>query len=57
MMKSKFRVEPYFCESIILDQSMNDFYKRGYYPKEIKLQPYQDKVEGFIIYELIGGNQ
>ena len=57
MMGEKFRVEPYFCESTLLEQSMNEYYSHGYYPKEIKLQPYQDKVEGFIIYELIGGNQ
>lgn len=52
-MDKKFKVERYFCERQKLEESLNEFYKAGYYPKEIKIEPYQNKVEGIIIYELI----
>lgn len=52
-MDKKFKVEHYFCEKQKLEESLNEFYKAGYYPKEIKVEPYQNKVEGIIIYELI----
>ena len=52
VLKDKFVVESYFCKSEKLQESMNERFKDGYYPKEIKVSPYQDKVEGFIIYEL-----
>lgn len=52
VLKDKFIVERYFCMSDKLQESMNAHFNNGYYPKEIKLVPYQDMVEGFIIYEL-----
>ena len=52
-MENKFIVESYFCNSETLTKKMNERYAGGYYPKEIKVSPYQGKVEGFIIYELI----
>ena len=55
-MENKFIVESYFCNSETLTKKMNERYADGYYPKEIKVIPYQDKVEGFIIYELIEVN-
>lgn len=51
-MKDKFIVESYFCNSEKLQESMNERFKDGYYPKEIKVNPYQNMVEGFIIFEL-----
>ncbi|MFD1736274.1 hypothetical protein ACFSCX_06805 [Bacillus salitolerans] len=51
-MKEKFIVKSYWCKADKLQESMNEHYKNGYYPKEIKMNPYQDEVEGFIIYEL-----
>ncbi|WP_374724112.1 hypothetical protein [Calidifontibacillus erzurumensis] len=51
-MKEKFIVDRYFCNTSELQKSMNKRFEEGYYPKEIKLDPYQDKVEGFVIYEL-----
>jgi hypothetical protein len=52
VLKDKFIVERYFCKSDKLQESMNKHFNDGYYPKEIKVSPYQDEVEGFIIYEL-----
>ncbi|WP_226035684.1 hypothetical protein [Aquibacillus saliphilus] len=49
---NKFIVENYFCNPEKLEEKMNEHFKNQYYPKEIKLNPYQDKIEGFIIYEL-----
>ncbi len=51
-MKDRFIVDSYFCKADKLQESMNKRFEEGYYPKEIKLNPYQDQVEGFIIYEL-----
>lgn len=51
-MMDRFIVEHYFCNSKTLSQRMNQLFEKGYYPKEIKLEPYQNKIEGFIIYEL-----
>ena len=53
-METKFKVVPYFCNTTALERSMNQLHEQGYYPKEIKLNPYRDSVEGFIIYELKG---
>ena len=53
-LKEKFIVESYFCEPDVLQGKMNKYFNDGYYPKEIKLKPYQSVVEGFIIYELQG---
>lgn len=52
ILKDKFIVENYFCSTSKLQENMNKHFKNGYYPKEIKVNPYQDVVEGFIIYEL-----
>ena len=35
-----------------MEESMNDYFNKGYYPKEIKLDNYQDKVDATIIFEL-----
>jgi hypothetical protein len=51
-LKDKFVVDSYFGKANKLQESMNKRFSEGYYPKEIKLSPYQDMVEGFIIYEL-----
>ena len=51
-MKDNFIVDSYFCKTDKLQESMNKRFKDGYCPKEIKVSPYQDRVEGFIIYEL-----
>lgn len=51
-MKERFLVEHYFCEAEELQVSMNKRFEDGYYPKEIKLEPYQNQAIGFIIYEL-----
>lgn len=51
-MKDKFIVDNYFCKPNELQESMNEHSRNGYRPKEIKVTPYQDRVEGFIIYEL-----
>jgi len=48
----KFVVERYFCEPEQMEKRMNDHYEKGYYPKEIKLADYQDKVDATVIYEL-----
>lgn len=52
-MKEKFKVQHYSCRAEELQESMNKHLEDGYYPKEIQLEPYQDLVIGFIIYELI----
>lgn len=52
MENKKFIVKSYFCKSDALTIEMNNMFENGYYPKDIKLSPYQDMVEGFIIYEL-----
>lgn len=51
-MKDKFIVENYFGKTENLQERMNELFAKGYYPKEIKVEPYQGLVEGFIIYEL-----
>ena len=51
-MKDKFIVENYLCSSEKVTEKMNEHYKNGYYPKEIKLGIYQNHVEGLIVYEL-----
>ncbi len=51
-MKEKFIVQHYFCNSETLTKEMNRMYEKNYYPKEILLKPYQDRIEGFVIYEL-----
>ncbi|WHY82987.1 hypothetical protein QNH23_06325 [Siminovitchia fortis] len=51
-MKQKFKVESYFCDARTLENKMNEQYEKGYYPKQIKVEHYQNSVEGFIIYEL-----
>lgn len=56
-METKFKVVPYFCNTTALERSMNQLCEEGYYPKEIKLNPYRDSVEGFIIYELKGESE
>lgn len=52
ILEEKFIVKSYFCEADDIQKSMNEHYKNGYYPKEIKMNPFQDRVEGFIVYEL-----
>lgn len=51
-MKGKFKVESYFCNDKTLENRMNELNEKGYYPKQIRVEPYQNSVEGFIIYEL-----
>jgi hypothetical protein len=51
-MRDKFIVENYSCDPNRLQVDMNRHFEKCYYPKEIKLEPYQDQVMGFIIYEL-----
>lgn len=51
-MREKFIVQHYFCDSETLTNEMNRMYEKNYYPKEIKLEPYQNKIMGFIIFEL-----
>lgn len=52
-MREKFIIDTYFCRADELQVSINERFKEGYYPKEIQLTPYQGRVEGFIIYELL----
>ena len=54
--KEKFIVESYFSYANEVQEVMNEHYKNGYYPKEIQLEPYQDEVIGFVIYELAKGD-
>lgn len=54
-MTQKFIVKRYVITSAQdMENDMNDLYNKGYYPKEIKLDNYQDKVDATIIYERDG---
>jgi len=55
--KEKFIVESYFHHDNEVQEIMNKHYENGYYPKEIQLEPYQNEVIGFVIYELAKGEE
>lgn len=56
-MKDKFIVKRYdMTLAEDLQKDMNKLYEKGYYPKEIKLDDYQNYVNATIIYELEGGS-
>jgi hypothetical protein len=51
-LNEKFVVKNYWGKADEIQESMNEHYRNGYFPREIKLEPYQDEVHGFIIFEL-----
>ncbi|MFD1206671.1 hypothetical protein ACFQ38_16360 [Sporosarcina contaminans] len=53
-MTKKFLIRRYNCKPEEMEVDMNDLYNEGYYPKEIKLDDYQDMVDATVIYELEG---
>ncbi|MFD1205813.1 hypothetical protein ACFQ38_12000 [Sporosarcina contaminans] len=53
-MKEKFIVRIYMTPPNNMQDDMNGLAEQGYRPKEIKVEKYQNFVEGVIIYELEG---
>lgn len=50
----KFIVRRYMGSPAEMQEDMNALYEEGYYPRKIKLDDYQNHVDGTIIYELDG---
>lgn len=53
-MKEKFIIRTYLHDPSAVQDDMNGLVEQGYSPKEIKVEKYQNFVEGVIIYELAG---
>lgn len=51
-MEQKYIVKNYFALPEAVTDDLNKHMEKGYYPREINLEAYQDQVMGIVVFEL-----